>query len=120
MDLVDIIEQTREMAIAAMTASTLYLTVVSGYLVVAYVAGNVLSKFQLLFVTALFFAFASFFSLASFGYVLGAHSFMTSYQPEFYNGLYIALAYWIFSAQIFGIIGSLVFMYQAQRRSASK
>ncbi len=118
MGIIDIIDQTREMVMAAMTASTLYLTVVSGYLIAAYVAGNGLSNFQLLFVTALFVAFASFFSLGSFGYFVGAHNFMTVYQPETYNDLYITYGYWIFSAQILGIIGSLVFMYQAQKSCA--
>ena len=92
---------------------------VSGCLIVAYVAGNILSKFQLLFVTALFVSFAYFFTLGSFGYFRGAHNFMTRWEPETYDGGYITYAYWILTAQILRMLGSLIFMYQAQKSHAN-
>ena len=64
-----------------MTASTLYLTVVSGYLVVVYQAGKNLTRYQLLLVSALFLSFAVFFTAGTFGFFKGAHT-MRSFETE--------------------------------------
>jgi hypothetical protein len=59
------------------TALTFYLTVVSGYLVVAYFAGDELTRNQAVFVTALFVVFGSFAMWGSMAYFYQAGLYIT-------------------------------------------
>lgn len=116
MELIDLIGETRESITVAMEAFTLYLTVVSGYLVVSYIAGKELSRFQVLFVTSLFIAAAILCTVGSFSYFRGAHDLNLTWAPEDYDGGYIVYAYWIAVVQILGIVGSLIFMYGSRKK----
>jgi hypothetical protein len=118
MESLDAIDQTRENMIAAMEAITLYLSVLSGYLVVAYTIGKNLIGFRLFLVTALFIAFSSFFVLGTFGFFRVAHDIFGQWGPQDYDGRFIIYAYWISAAQILGVIGSLYFMYDTRKAGA--
>ena len=56
----DYVELFLGMQEAGATALTIYLTVISGYLVVAYLAGSDLSRFQNIFVSVVFVVFSGF------------------------------------------------------------
>ncbi|MEQ8313726.1 MAG: hypothetical protein RL839_12190 [Gammaproteobacteria bacterium] len=116
MELVDLISETRESVTVAMEAFALYLTVASGYLVVAYIAGKDLSRFQLLFITSLFFAVTILCTVGSYSYFRGAHDMNLHWAPENYDGGYIVYAYWVAVTQILGIAGSLIFMHSSRKK----
>lgn len=116
MDLVDVIEQYRETIVAAMGAITLYLSIVSGYLIAAHTAGNTLSRFQAALITILFLAFSLFFTVGSFGFFMSAYGIVVLSDAEGFGVTARIYAFWIAGAQLLGIIGSLVFMYEARRK----
>ncbi|HAJ76212.1 MAG TPA: hypothetical protein DCM64_07125 [Gammaproteobacteria bacterium] len=110
----EINELLRESIIASMTATSLYLTVVTGYLVVAYIAGEELTKFQQTLITTLFVSSSLFFAFISFMFLSRAASYGGG--DESTSRLVQLAAYWIGSIQLLGIIGSLIFMYQVQKK----
>ena len=116
MELVDVIEQGRESIVAAMEAIALYLTIVTAYIVTAHTTGSTLSRFQVFFVTVLFVVFSLFFTLGSYLFFIGADRIYASGVLEDYIGVNQTYAYWIAIAELLGIVGSLIFMYQAYRK----
>jgi hypothetical protein len=115
MEFVDAMSHTREASIAMMETITLYLTVVSGYLIVAYSTGKNLNVFQVSFVTAVFVVFAFFFIVGTNTFISQAH-FVASQLFENPNDNYRLMGNIIISAEILGIIGSLWFMYDVKRK----
>lgn len=87
---------------AGMTATTIYLTVLTGYLFTAYVVGAKLTRTQLITITVLFVAFATLFAF-------GAYSFWDIAQNLLYEGgdYFPVLA---FILQIGGIAAAINFM----------
>ena len=93
---------------------TLYLSVVSGYLCVAYLAGSKLTKLQVSFVTLLYVVFPLHFTLSSFGAFEGAHlmhveAFPDSLGPSPVMNRGLAIF------QLFGIVGCLKFMWDVRK-----
>ncbi len=115
MELVDVIEQSREYGMAMMETITLYLSVVTAYLVSAYVAGKNLSPIQMTIVTGFFVVFALFFSFGTYTYIMNAHELSAQYS-ETYLGRYQSTGYVIVTAELLGILASLWFMYDAHRK----
>jgi len=115
----ELIAEVRENYSAAFEAMTLFLTVVTAYLVVAYTVGRELSKFQMFLTTGLFVVFALTFTIGAYGFIERAHYLQTRWGEETYSGLNIYFAYWTGSIQLVGIIGSLYFMYGAQREAGT-
>lgn len=92
----------------AQTALTIYLTVTSGYLLVAYLVGKSLTTFQVVVVTGLFVYFGVISSLSVYGY----------YQSAAFWGQTYGLGraeYWLWRvitpACILGILACLKFMW---------
>jgi hypothetical protein len=110
---------------AGNTALALYMTTVSGYLLVSYVVGAKLTRYQITLVNALFVFFAAAFTYSAAGsfkamvfYLEELHQFKggldvvnTTAENIYANGMAIAL--------IAGMIGSLGFMWNLRRGSQS-
>ena len=94
-----------------MTAMALYFTVVSGYLIGAYMVGADLSKSQVWIVTSLFFVFAIIL-------VFGTFSFLSE-AISVGEGPTNPLTYWVAPvlglAETAGIAASLKFMFDIRR-----
>jgi hypothetical protein len=117
MEFLDIANEVREWGNAGAGAITLYLAVVSGYLVAAFIAAKELTKFQSIFISTIFVVFASFCTLGTFTYFYAIHQVTAIYGPEVgYIVLTPIFSYIISAAEVFGIIGSLHFMHQARNR----
>jgi hypothetical protein len=98
-----------------MTAMALYFTVVSGYLIVAYLVGEQLSKSQIIIVSSLFSVFA-------FSLVFGSYSFfaeanrvgsVTASSVEYWLAAVIGLA------ELAGIISAFKFMFDIRKKAAA-
>lgn len=98
----------------AMTAVAIYLTIVSGYLVVAYMAGRRLSLLQVMIVSVLFVAFALYFSITAHAWFRGAFSYSDNVGITYSKTTFLLL--WL---QLAGIIASLWFMFD-QRKNERK
>lgn len=92
-----------------MMAVTVYLTVLSGYLAVAYLVGAKLTRTQLVTITALFVAFALLFSFGSFGFFLAGVGFRAS-DSELAFPFVRYLPTTTFVLEILGIIAAIKFM----------
>ena len=94
-----------------MTAMALYFTVVSGYLIGAYMVGAQLSRSQVWIVTSLFVVFA-------FSLVFGTFSFFAAASSTGERSLG-SIEYWLAPilglAEIAGIVASLKFMFDIRR-----
>jgi len=109
---------------AANTALTLYLTVVSAYLIVAYTVGKRLTKSQLVFVNCLFVFFSIAFTYST-TVSFFAMRFYTEIQAEiadtpgekylYIENLFVAI---LAIALVLGIIGSLKFMWDVRHPKA--
>ncbi len=116
MDFATLNEMVRENINGGMNAVTLYLSVVSAYLVVVYFVGGKLSKFQALLATSLFVVFASFFTLGAFGFFTAAHKLTVRFGPALDFPIVSAGYGWVIAcAQTLGILGALVFMVQERK-----
>ena len=62
----------------ALTAIGIYLTIVSGYLIVAYLAGSKLSRSQVVVVSMLFVLFSLYLSLTSFNFINSTYLYSAS------------------------------------------
>ncbi|MEJ6703420.1 MAG: hypothetical protein ACKVKL_06170 [Pseudomonadales bacterium] len=98
-----------------MTAMALYFTVVSGYLIVAYLVGEQLSKSQMIIVSSLF-------SVLAFSLVFGSYSFfaeanrvgsVTASSVEYWLAAVIGLA------ELAGIISAFKFMFDIRKKAAA-
>ena len=105
-----------QFVVAAMEAITLYLTILSGYLIVAYAVGRDLSTFQAIIITAIFVVFASFFVTGTYEFFNTANVTHKLLSPETYPERARLYSYWIVGTQIAGIIAALAFMYDARRK----
>ena len=98
---------------SGMTALTLYLTVVSSYLITAYLVGADLTAYQVLVVSCLFIIFAGLFTFGTVGYFTRAVYFTTAIKG--YSDASVTLSPLIppliGSIQIIGILVSLKFMW---------
>ena len=61
---------------------TLYLSVVTGYLIVAYLVGSNLTKFQAAFITLLFVVFSVHFTLSGFGAFEAAYAAHVEFNSD--------------------------------------
>lgn len=94
-----------------MTAMTLYFTVISGYLVVAYLAGKNLRRSQILFINGLFVSFALILTFGTFSFFAGAAGIGGDNGP-IVNWLAPAIG----AIQLAGIVGSIRFMHETRNR----
>ena len=99
---------------AAMSALALYLTTVSGYLIVGYLAGKSLTASQAVIVSVLFIVFALFFGYGAVGYfrraLLVVDELMTMNPGEFI-GVKPWLVFLVAGLCFTGILASLRFMW---------
>lgn len=98
-----------------MTAMALYFTVVSGYLIGAYMVGSNLSKSQVWIITSLFVVFALGLVFGSYSFFAAAINFggSSSDSIEYWLGPVIALA------ELVGIFGALKFMLDIRKSESS-
>jgi hypothetical protein len=114
MEYAELIPELRENINSAMAATTLYLSIITGYLIVAHTAAKTFSGFQLGLITFLFLAFSSFFGYGTYSLFLRAHGLQMQWGEATYSGIFAVYGTWIGLAQMLGIVGSLFFMYQAK------
>ena len=95
-----------------MTAMALYFTVISSYLVVAFMVGTQLSKSQVVIVSSLFGIFALILSFGTFSFFAGANGYGGEGGPI---GFWLAPA--LCAAELGGIIAAFGFMLDIRRRS---
>ena len=98
--------------LAAFTALTIYITIISGYLVVAYLVGDKLSRFELIIVSTLFVFFSVFISLGTNSFFIGA---ITYSQNSSLGYEYPDAARLVFWFQLIGIGASLWFMVNRRK-----
>ena len=100
-----------ELMSGAGNAMSLYLTVVSGYLLVAYLAGKELTSLQTFIITTLFIFMASSNTLAAIGYFQNAYHFGNTFGAGRVPG-------WggpvVGTIQSFGILASVKFMWDVR------
>jgi len=111
-----LVSEMREWMGSAMEASTLYLSIVTGFLIVAHTTAKDLSRFQLAFITFLFIGFALFFTYGTYGMFMRAYDLQIEWGSDTYSGVHKLFAIWIGGFQLLGIAGSLFFMYQAKNK----
>jgi hypothetical protein len=108
-----ILELVVEFNVAGMTAMALYLTVVSGYLLMAYIIGRSLTTLQCAIVTGLFLWFALFVTIGTAGY-FGRAFQLTGLFDEF-TPAGLTMASWVIwgssGLEFVGIMASLKFMW---------
>lgn len=97
------------------------MTVVTGYLLVAFNAGSRLSTAQVHFVSATFVLFALFAIWPTVGFAAGVRNLvemgLSFYRPPIFV---LRPAQVIFVLQVVGIFGSLIFMYSHRRNELGK
>ncbi|MFT4815647.1 MAG: hypothetical protein ACI9IQ_001140 [Cyclobacteriaceae bacterium] len=98
----------------AMTAMALYFTIVSGYLIIAYMVGEELSKSQMFIVSSLFGVFALILAYASYSFFAEASNVG--------NRASSSIEYWLPSvigiAESAGIIAAFRFMFDIRKKSS--
>lgn len=99
-----------------MTATTVYITVVTAYMVCAYFAGSELKKSQLIIVSGLFIVFALIFALGSFRFYSDAVD-LTISEGITATFIMVNAPRIIFFAQIAGIIAALKFMSDIRKNT---
>ena len=102
-----------DMHSAGLTALALYLTVLSGYLVAAYVVGEELDQFQLFFITAIFLLIPI--TLAFYFFVMMYLGLDTGPSGPAANWSFIFL-YAFGASQILALLGALKFMRDIRTR----
>ena len=113
MDLAEFYQTIASLNDAGMTATTVYLTVVSAYIIAAYVVGRELKKSQLVVISTLFVAFGLFFAFGSFRLYSAATRFALREDTD--ASVYPILAYIIFTVEILGIFAALKFMLDIRK-----
>lgn len=108
---------------AGNTALALYMTAVSGYLIIAYSVGAAMNRYQLALVNALFLFFSGAFSYSA---MISFHNMRTFSealfekipgQPSVSSTAEDTFLFAIVGSLILGIVGSIVFMWDVRRRS---
>jgi len=100
----------------AFTALAIYLTVLSGYMVVAYSVGAELTKSQLIFINSIFLVFSLMLSFASYLYLISAYQLGLEYKPEASprsEGIMLVL---FLITQCAAIMGALKFMFDIRKK----
>lgn len=117
MEIVDLIQIIEEAISAGMEAVALYITIVSGYLIITYSAGANISKYLAFLVTSLFVVFSLLFTGGSYNFFSGAHQYSVLFGAEF--GISPVSIWWariLASAELLGLVGCLVYMYQVRKK----
>lgn len=99
-----------------MTAMALYFTVISSYLIIAYMVGSQLSRSQLAIVSSLFLVFAM-------SLVFGTYSFFeaaNSYGGSSSDSIEYWLAPIVAVAELAGIVAVLKFMFDIRNESGDR
>ena len=111
-----LLELVVEFNVAGMTAMTLYLTVVSGYLLVAYMIGDKLTRLQCAIVTGLFLWFSVFITMGTMGYFGRAHQLSSLFSDFTPSGLKMdTWVIWSSSVlEFIGIFAALKFMWDVR------
>ena len=91
----------------------LYITIISGYLVVAYLAGKDLTRSQLIIVSSLFVVFASIMSLS--GFALLERAIELEAQREGGRDALDHAGYFLLVLQFLGILAALKFMMDVRK-----
>ena len=115
-----LLELVAEFNVAGMTAMTLYLTAVSGYLLVAYMIGSKLTRLQCTIITCLFLWFSVFVTIGTAGY-LGRATQLRGFYSEFTpSGLSMdSWVVWSSSGlELIGILAALKFMWDVRHPKA--
>ena len=116
----ELAELLRENINAGMGAVTLYLTVVTTYLVAAYLAGEKLTRFQTILTTSLFIVFALVFTFGSIAFFQSSTEITAKYGSEVGIGTFPIQYSWVIGcAEIFGILGSLKFMFDVRNKKGA-
>ncbi len=102
---------------SGMNAITLYLTVVTTYLVAAYLVGEKLTRFQTFLTTSLFIIFALVFTFGSVAFFRATTEIAARFGNEVEMLTFpIQFAWVIGFAEIFAILGSLKFMFDVRSK----
>lgn len=114
----ELVQAVTEYATAAMTAISIYLTIVSAFLVASFVAGSKLSRNQLFIVGVLFVSSAAFFTYVSVGCILRQVYYATllvqvAPGSPIYVNRFTALCIGVI--QTLGIFASLKFLLDLRR-----
>ena len=109
--IIEVAQLVADLTNSAHESLTLYVSVTSGYLLVAYLVGKDLSRLQVFIVTVLYAVFAAFNTLSATNYFYHAHYFGHTYgqgrAPEWpIYGLGILLS--------LGVLASLKFMWDVR------
>jgi len=113
----ELAELLRENINGGMGAVTLYLTVVTTYLVAAYLAGAKLTSFQALLTTSLFVAFALVFTFGSVAFFRSSTEITARFGSEVGIPTFPILIAWVIGCtEILGILGSLKFMFDVRSK----
>lgn len=116
MTLVEFILSVSSLHETGLTALALYMTVLSGYMVVAYSVGSDLNKSQIVIINAIFLVFSLALSLASYFYFRGAYELGLAHWPDSSpRSEAIILRLFLF-AQIAAILGGLKFMFDIRKK----
>lgn len=111
-----LLELVAEFNVAGMTAMTLYLTAMSGYLLVAYMIGNKLTRLQCVIVTGLFLWFSVFVTLGTAGYFGRAYQLSGLFSEFKPSGM--VMDTWVLWAssglELVGIFAALKFMWDVR------
>ena len=99
----------------SMAATTIYLSIVGGYLIAAYSVGKQLTKFQLFVISILFVLFSLWFSLASFALLQESNKFILTYGTGGASTIG-GSAYLLLGLELTAIIVSLVFMLNTRKK----
>ena len=91
------------------TALALFLTVLSGYMIVAYTVGKELRFPQVIFISILFVAFSMVFATGSYSWILAAVDFAETHGDGASQFLRISAPFML-AIQDLAILGALLFM----------
>lgn len=118
MDAFEVITVINQGISGAVSAIALYLTVISGFLVAAFMVGEKLNKYQMILVTSLFVVFSLFFTIGTYIQLVGNNNIVLIYGAEFGFEFFPNSYIWaITTAEILGIIGSIYYMYDIRKNS---
>jgi len=98
-------------------ATTVYLTVISGYLAVAYVVGAKLTRSQLVLISTLFVSFAALFAWGSFGFFNTGFRISSDFSELGFAETYMPIL--VLLSEFIGIIAALRFMYDIRKNADS-
>jgi len=111
-----LLELVAEFNVAGMTAMTLYLTAMSGYLLVAYMVGAKLTRPQCAIITGLFLWFTIFVFLGTAGYFGRAAQLSGLYSEFIPSGMTMDtwVVWWSGGLELVGILAALKFMWDVR------